>query len=40
MPHVNKDFYQRGTGHDAAVRMSVLIFISLIGFSAVICFIG
>ena len=40
MSNVSKDFYHRGSGHVAAVRMSVMIFIGLIGFSAAICLLS
>ena len=40
MSNLSKDFYNRGSGHEAAVRMSVVIFVSLIGFSAAICFLS
>jgi hypothetical protein len=37
MSSLSKDFYRRGSGHVAAVRMSVTIFVSLVGFAAAIC---
>jgi hypothetical protein len=40
MSHLSQDFYRRGSGHIAAVRMSVVVFVSFVGFAAALCVLG